>query len=75
DTINHQKLMHRMQWYIADKEILQLIWNFLNAGVLDGDIIRSTPQGAQQGGLCEASHKPPYAKYSVMQSKLQKAYG
>lgn len=49
DTINHQKLMHRMQWYIADKEILQLIWNFLNAGVLDGDIIRSTPQGAQQG--------------------------
>ncbi|MCF1631837.1 reverse transcriptase domain-containing protein, partial [Tetragenococcus koreensis] len=49
DTINHQKLMHRMQWYIADKEILQLIWNFLNAGVLDGEIIRSTPQGAQQG--------------------------
>ncbi|MCF1628221.1 reverse transcriptase domain-containing protein, partial [Tetragenococcus koreensis] len=36
-------------WYIADKEILQLIWNFLNAGVLDGEIIRSTPQGAQQG--------------------------
>ncbi|MCF1686281.1 group II intron reverse transcriptase/maturase, partial [Tetragenococcus halophilus] len=49
DTINHQKLMHRMQWYIADKEILQLIWNFLNAGVMDGEIIRSTPVGAVQG--------------------------
>lgn len=49
DTINHQKLMHRMQWYIPDKEILQLIWNFLNAGVLDGDILRPTLRGAQQG--------------------------
>lgn len=50
DTINHQKLMHRMQWYIKDKTILQLIWNFLNAGVMDGPVLHPHTQGASQGG-------------------------
>lgn len=50
DTINHQKLMHRMKWYIDDKNILQLIWNFLNAGVMDGFILSKHEEGAPQGG-------------------------
>lgn len=50
DTINHQKLMHRMKWYIEDKNILQLIWNFLNAGVMDGFILSKHEEGAPQGG-------------------------
>jgi len=50
DTINHQKLMHRMQWYIDDKNMLQLIWNFLNAGVMDGMILAEHKEGAPQGG-------------------------
>jgi len=50
DTINHQKLMHRMQWYIDDKNILQLIWNFLNASVMDGFILSKHEEGAPQGG-------------------------
>jgi len=50
DTINHQKLMHRMQWYIDDKNMLQLIWNFLNAGVMDGMILAERKEGAPQGG-------------------------
>jgi len=29
--------------------------------------------GTPQGGLCKASHKPPYAKLMIMQSKQQKA--
>lgn len=49
DTINHQKLMHRMQWYIEEKAVLQLIWNFLNAGVMEGEILRPTSKGASQG--------------------------
>lgn len=50
DTINHQKLMHRMRWYIEDKEVLQLIWNFLHSGMFDGTIIRENKEGTPQGG-------------------------
>jgi len=42
--------MHRMKWYIDDKNILQLIWNFLNAGVMDGFILSKHEEGAPQGG-------------------------
>lgn len=50
DTTNHQKLMHRMKWYIDDKNVLQLLWNFLNAGVMDGMILTEHDKGTPQGG-------------------------
>ncbi len=31
------------------KVVLQLIWNFLNAGVMEGEILRPTSKGASQG--------------------------
>ncbi|MCF1618474.1 hypothetical protein, partial [Tetragenococcus koreensis] len=60
---------------VKDRETLHLIRVFLKAGIMENGFVSPNETGVPQGSLCEASHKPPYAKYSVMQSKLQKAYG
>ncbi len=58
-------LAHR----IADKRILRYIKRFLKAGICEDRIFRASDRGTPQGGLCKALHKPPYAKFTIMQSK------
>ena len=54
---------------ISDGKTLSTIKKFLMAGVIEDGRFVPTKSGAPQGGLCKALHKPPYAKYSIMQSK------
>lgn len=50
DTINHQKLRNSLEYYIQDKVVLRLIWNFLKSGILDQDFYIETDEGTPQGG-------------------------
>lgn len=50
DTINHQKLRNNLEYYIQDKVVLRLIWNFLKSGILDQDFYIETDEGTPQGG-------------------------
>jgi RNA-directed DNA polymerase len=56
DKISHQWLLNNI---MMDKFILE---QWLKAGFIEKDMFHSTTEGTPQGGLCEASHKPPYAK-------------
>lgn len=40
------------------------------SGLCRKGILHSTKSGTPQGGLCKASHNEPYAKKTVMQSKV-----
>lgn len=75
DTVHHDKLISTLRERVKDRETLHLIRVFLKAGIMENGFVSPNETGVPQGGLCKASHKPPYAKYSVMQSKLQRAYG
>lgn len=50
DTINHQKLRNNLEWYIKDKVVLRLIWNFLKSGIFDQGLYFETNKGTPQGG-------------------------
>lgn len=39
-----------LEYFIQDKIVLKLIWNFLRSGILDKDIYIETTEGAPQGG-------------------------
>jgi retron-type reverse transcriptase len=51
DTIHHPKLLRLIGRRIKDKKILQLIWKFLRAGVMEKRTFRETKLGAPQGGI------------------------
>ena len=75
DTVNHDLLMYFVGRKVRDKKVLKLIGRYLRAGVKDRrNLISPTTIGTPQGGLCKALHNAPYAKSSVMQSKLVNAY-
>ncbi len=62
DNIPHKLIMDSVAAKIADGNILDLIERFLKSGVMEEGELKPTTKGTPQGGLCEASHKPPYAK-------------
>ena len=66
DNVSHGKLLKQM-WSmgIRDKQVLSIISAMLKAEVAG---IGFPEKGTAQGGLCEASHKPPYAKKVKMRS-------
>jgi RNA-directed DNA polymerase len=45
-----------------------LVRQWLEAGVIEDGVLSPTGEGAPQGGLCSAEHKPPYAQYRIMRS-------
>jgi len=45
-----------------DKRLLRLMRRYLESGIMDGGLVSPSREGTPQGGLCEASHNPPYAK-------------
>jgi RNA-directed DNA polymerase len=51
DTINHKKLMKLLGHRIADGELLDLIWAFLRAGVMERKLFKDTTLGTPQGGI------------------------
>jgi RNA-directed DNA polymerase len=69
DEISHTALMDRLRVRIKDKRVCALVKAFLKSGVFTelGDR-EETLTGTPQGGLCSATHKPPYAQYRIMRS-------
>jgi group II intron reverse transcriptase/maturase len=51
DTLSHKKLMQLLRKRIKDQKILDLIWKFLRAGVMEKGKIRHTIIGTPQGGI------------------------
>jgi len=51
DTVQHRKLLSLVKRRIADKDITDLIWKFLKAGVMEGQLFAKTEQGVPQGGI------------------------
>lgn len=49
DTINHDKLIHRLGLFIADKRILRLVGNTLRSGIMKDGTVMATSEGSTQG--------------------------
>jgi len=62
DNVDQDQLMAFLGHRIADKRILRYIKRFLKAGIQEDGEHKASEWGVPQGGLCKASHKPPYAK-------------
>ena len=51
DTVKHKKLMKLLKGRIKDKRVVDLIWQFLKAGVMENKLFRATDEGVPQGGV------------------------
>lgn len=51
DHVHHKKLMTLMRQRIKDKRLLDLIWSFLKAGVMEGELYVKSDKGTPQGGV------------------------
>ncbi|WP_059103721.1 group II intron reverse transcriptase/maturase [Shouchella shacheensis] len=51
DTIPHDLLETQIRRRVTDGSVIQLIKQFLKAGVMEGDLYEETPLGAPQGGV------------------------
>src|SRR5215470_19374396 len=51
DTICHRKLMKLLRRRIGDDRLLDLIWQFLRAGVMERKLFKDTKLGTPQGGI------------------------
>lgn len=50
DRVNHDILIDRLRRRIDDAGVIQLIRAFLNAGIMDGGVVRERDRGTPQGG-------------------------
>lgn len=73
DMIDQHILINILRRRIQDEYFISIIWKFLKAGYIEDWNYNNTYSGTPQGGLCKASHKPPYAKLEIMQSKPRQA--
>jgi group II intron reverse transcriptase/maturase len=51
DTISHRKLTKLLRRRIGDEKMLDLIWKFLRAGVMERQLFKDTKTGTPQGGI------------------------
>jgi group II intron reverse transcriptase/maturase len=51
DTVNHRKLIRLLRQRVADRRMIDLIWKFLKAGVMEGGRSAETEAGVPQGGV------------------------
>src|SRR5262245_38360581 len=52
DTIPHRRLIKAVKRRVADRNIRDLLWKFLRAGVMYQGTIEETLTGTPQGGIC-----------------------
>jgi group II intron reverse transcriptase/maturase len=50
DTVNHDRLMHKLSKTIEDKRLLKLIRRYLQAGIMNNGVCIRTTVGTPQGG-------------------------
>lgn len=50
DRVNHDILMSRIAKVVEDKMILKLIRRYLNAGIMEGGLVKPRSEGVPQGG-------------------------
>ena len=60
DTIDHQQIQDIFRKRVRDGVLVRLIGKWLNAGVMEDDLLTYQDTGVPQGGLSEASDNPPY---------------
>lgn len=51
DTIPHRKLLKCLRKRLSDRKLLDLLWKFLRAGVLEEGQLRNSLTGTPQGGI------------------------
>ena len=51
DTVHHRTLMKLLRRRLKDRALLDLIWKFLKAGVMEGGLFQHTESGVPQGGF------------------------
>ena len=51
DTIHHRRLAKIVRRRIEDARIIELIWKFLRAGVMEGKLFQDSRRGVPQGGI------------------------
>jgi RNA-directed DNA polymerase len=51
DHVQHKHLMSLLRQRISDGKLLDLIWRFLRAGVMEGQLFKKTDEGTPQGGV------------------------
>ena len=68
DTISHQRLRGQLTRLIRDRAAVDIIMQWVSAPILTDNGLIVPHAGVPQGGLCEASHKPPYGQRWVMRS-------
>jgi len=51
DTIPHRRLIKAVKKRVADRDIRDLLWKFLRAGVMEGKTEKDTLTGTPQGGI------------------------
>jgi len=51
DTIHHGRLLKLLRRRVADEKLLELVWKFLRAGVMERKLFRDTKLGTPQGGI------------------------
>lgn len=51
DAIHHKTLMKLLRRRIGDKRLLDVIWLFLKAGVMEDGLVNTTKLGTPQGGV------------------------
>jgi len=64
DRIGHSFLLSQLGTFPAR----ELVAGWLTAGVVEDGRLTPTGEGTPQGGLCSASHNPPYEQRRVMRS-------
>lgn len=52
DHVQHTILMRLLKKRIQDKQLLGVIWQLLEAGVMEGTLFAKTTEGTPQGGIC-----------------------
>ncbi len=62
DNIDKELLREILKQRVNDGGLMRLIGKWLNAGVVEGEVVSYSEKGTPQGGLCKALHNPPYAK-------------
>ncbi|MFH0263956.1 MULTISPECIES: group II intron reverse transcriptase/maturase [Vibrio] len=50
DTVNHDRLMHRLSKQIEDKRVLKLIRRYLQSGLMRNGLMEKRQKGTPQGG-------------------------